>query len=205
MWVSEEALDWALGRLKTWADQPTPKRRFKQTVYRLLLLRQLGVAVGTAISLTTTDFKQHCEQYLLVSKDENNWNKTGGRKCYLVPFTMDYQIADSDSDWAINTMWTRLDTIEVKSYLSTKQTSGKQREFEFIAGFEDHFASKLADNPIPALPLALFLLRGIDFGNNEVSADHSAQFIIDRFLAEFKLLGMNKIDEIFDLSPSLPA
>ena len=81
MWVSEEALKKALGRLKDWSERDEPNPRFKQTLYRFLLLRQLGVSSQHSITLSSSDFKSHCVNFLLVS-DESSASSTGGRPHY---------------------------------------------------------------------------------------------------------------------------
>ena len=202
MWVSEEALKKALGRLKDWSERDEPNPRFKQTLYRFLLLRQLGVSSQHSITLSSSDFKSHCVNFLLVS-DESSASSTGGRPHYFEPFAMQYQKADG-SDWAVGTVWTQMGTRGVDKFLVAQPANYGRKNFQFKNDFEDYFALKLSSNPLPALALGVYLLRESDIPVSS-TADEQAQgqAVIDAFLNEFKLKSLTRLNDMFDLSPKL--
>lgn len=201
MRVSQELLDWSIQRLVEWANDEKPNRRFKQTLYRLFMLSQLGVTADEELELLSTAFSNHCRTYLLVSTDADA-SKTGGRSSYFVPFTAEYQCAVSGSDWAVGTMWTRLSTRDVDEYLEWSKDDQKRTSFKFKASYGEYFKKKLKSNPIPALALAAFLLRNRDIEVPESAGDDSKQerHLIEAFLEEFRFKGLSWVDEAFDLS-----
>lgn len=198
MWVSHEALDWSSQRLVEWAKQEQPNIRFKQTLYRLFLLSQLGVNENDETELSITDFSHHCKKYLLVSQSSQDSEERTPR--YFVPFTAEYQRGSSGSDWAVGTLWTRVDTKDVRHYLEVSKGTGNKRRFRFTENCGPYFAGKLKANPIPALALALFLLRGREIISPSGGPAEVKNLIIGEFLKEFRLDGLPWISQAFDLN-----
>jgi hypothetical protein len=188
-WINNDALKWALEQLVNWGNQDSPAHRAKQVLYRLLLLRQLGVNTENWTKLSTADFSRHCKDYLLVS-DGDLAGRTGGNACYFVPLINKYQRAGGGSDWAVGTMWTRRDVWVANGVLLVSGSQSTGFQFKFSPGYVTIFKDLIGNNLIPALPLALYLLRrkqlNIDATLNE---EQLRQALINMFFEEFKMTG----------------
>lgn len=195
-WISEEAFRWALDRLKSWSSASMPGRRDKQTLYRLLLLRELGVEKNNWKVLSTTDFNVHCKKWLLVSPESLS-EKTGGKERYFVPLSLEYQRATSESNWAIGTMWTRLGTWQSQGIIELETVEQNKRKIRFAPEYVDKIQEKLGGNCFPALALAIFLYREKEINIKSTNVQKDADALLKCFLDDFNLNG-DGLDKIFD-------
>jgi hypothetical protein len=163
------------------------------------LLRQLGVTRNSfSSSLSSTAFTEHCRKFLLVSSGALA-QKTDGDECYFIPTTCEYPIATEGSDWAVGTMWTRCDVWQTYGYIEIDAPSKKQRRFKFCSDYVARMKERSDGCLLPALPLAIFLLR--DPLRTGISLDEvrSEKDLVDLFLRGFNIADSEAID-LFDLT-----
>lgn len=202
--ISIQALNWAIEELIKWSKNNEVGPRAKQVIYRLLLLRELGVSEKGSNSLSTSDFRNHCRKYLLISSG-SDIAQTGNEEYYFNPNTCTFQKATPSSDWAIGTMWTRCQTWESNHIISISnpEKSKSQRIITFQKGFEKELIKQLNNVKLPALPLAIFLFRSA--ANFALSLDgvNNSKELMDEFKRVFKL-DDKKVLSLFDLSMEYP-
>lgn len=200
--ISPEALTWSLSQLKQWAESDKPGKRVKQVVYRLLLLRQLGVTQSVSKDISTSNFSEHCRRFLLVSEGELS-ERTGGIEHYFVPTTCEYQKArgpsGSSTDWAIGTMWTRCQTWKENGVLDFTSLAGTQgsRSIRFTNDYVEILRDHLASTLLPALPLAIFLFREPTTSGPEFSSISTPEQLLEAFKDVFHIDDQS-VEELFD-------
>lgn len=201
MVITTEALRWALLQLGGFARAGDHGKRYRQVIYRLLLLHELGVTRGRPSSgLTSIAFKEHCRRFLLVSEGSLA-RQTAGNECYFIPTSCEYQIAaktSTSTDWAIGTMWTRLDKWREKEIVSFSETPDKQRRINFCREYLAKLKSQSRGCLLPALPLAIFLLRNPQRTGIALDTVHTPKDLLELFLQQFRLAETEAI-QLFDL------
>jgi hypothetical protein len=186
-------------KLGAFARESDHGRRYKQTIYRLLLLRQLGVTPNrVSSSLSSTAFSEHCRRFLLVSGGPLA-EKTGGDECYFVPTTCQYPKATGGSDWAIGTMWTRCDVWKRNGIIEFDDFAEGQRRIRFCREYVMTLKQQADGCLLPALPLAIFLLRNPQRTRISLDEVSSESDLMDLFLQTFNLMDSEAL-ELFDLT-----
>src|SRR4051794_26820477 len=154
-----EGLDWAIKALAPWAAT-APKRPAK-TIGRLFVLKLLGVTTDPpAAPLATADFRDACRRLLQVVFADDDTASFSSEPLYFIPTTCKYQIASGTSDYAVGTMWTRLQTWQKDGVASFTEPPGqKARAIRFSDQHVDVLADQMKGVRMPVEPLALFFYR----------------------------------------------
>ena len=198
--IALETLRWSLGRLGAFAREVGRGIRYKQTIYRLLLLRQLGVTRDRlSSSLSSSAFTEHCRSFILVSGGDLA-RHTGGIEHYFVPTTCRYMKASGGTtNWAIGTMWTRSEVWRRKRIIEFDDLAEGQRRIKFCSDYVDKLKRQSDGCLLPALPLAIFLLRNPLTTGVALDDVRSEQDLVDLFLQTFRIAD-SEATELFDLS-----
>jgi hypothetical protein len=187
-YVTREGLDWAIKELKTWSET-APKRPAK-TIGRLFVLKLLGVTTNPPPNpFTTAHFRNVCRRLLQVVFADDQTASFSSEPLYFSPLTCTYPSASGKSDYAVGTMWTRLQTWQQDGIVVPEPPGQKARAIKFTDRYVDVLADQMKGVRLPVEPLAMFFYRRPTDSELSVAAINSVQGLADQFLTDFSLTG----------------
>jgi 5-methylcytosine-specific restriction protein B len=188
-YVTQAGLSWAIEQLRTWTA--TAPKRPTQNIVRLFVLKLLGVTTDPpAAPFTTANFRSACSRLMQVVFADDETSSFSGDPLYFNPLTCLYPSASGKSDYAVGTMWTRLQTWQKDGVTAFPEPPGqKARAIRFTANYVDALANQMKDVRIPTEPLALFFYRRPSDLGLSVDDVNSVEQLTARFLGDFSLTG----------------